>query len=43
MCQCPPLGTIWVYTVIQLDLLYAVLALGVVAGYVKWEGLHIIL
>ncbi|KIM90705.1 hypothetical protein PILCRDRAFT_59483 [Piloderma croceum F 1598] len=39
MQQCPPLATIWVYTIVQLDLLPAVVGLTVVAGWVKWQGL----
>ncbi|KAI5124841.1 hypothetical protein M0805_007275 [Coniferiporia weirii] len=42
MKQCPPLGTIWIYTVAQLDLLPAVVALASVAGFVKWKDLKII-
>jgi len=43
MRQCPPLGTMWVYTIIQLDLVKAVAALVAVAAYVQWAGLKIIL
>ncbi|KLO16322.1 hypothetical protein SCHPADRAFT_823341 [Schizopora paradoxa] len=43
MRQCPPLGTMWVYTVVQLELGKAVAALAAVAGYVQWTGLKIIL
>jgi len=43
MRQCPPLGTMWVYTVVQLDLIKAVAALAAVAAYVQWAGLKIIL
>ncbi|KAH8118438.1 hypothetical protein DFH11DRAFT_672326 [Phellopilus nigrolimitatus] len=42
MRQCPPLGTIWIYTVAQLDLAPAVAALGTVAAFVKWKDLNII-
>jgi len=42
MQQCPPLGTIWVYTVLQLDLGPAVLALSAVAFWVWWTGARII-
>ncbi len=41
--KCPPLGTMWVYTIIQLDLVKAVAALVAVAAYVQWAGLKIIL
>ncbi|EJD01340.1 uncharacterized protein FOMMEDRAFT_30051 [Fomitiporia mediterranea MF3/22] len=40
--QCAPLGTIWVYTVAQLNLIPAVAALAVVAAYVKWKELKIV-
>ncbi|KAG7449271.1 uncharacterized protein BT62DRAFT_888232 [Guyanagaster necrorhizus] len=39
MKQCPPLATIWVYTIFQLDLGPAVLNLIGVAAYVWWKGL----
>ncbi|KAF8505589.1 hypothetical protein F5888DRAFT_1604594 [Russula emetica] len=42
MQQCPPLGTIWVYTVLQLDLGPAVLALSAVAFWVWWTGAQIV-
>lgn len=42
MKQAPPLGTIWVYTIAQIDLLPAVVALGLVGGYVKWNDYKII-
>jgi len=39
MQQCPPLATIWVYIIVQLDLLPAVVGLAIVVGWVKWQGL----
>jgi len=42
MRQTPPLGTLWVYAIWQLDLLPAVLGLGIVFGWVKWTGMKII-
>ncbi|KAF8484947.1 hypothetical protein DFH94DRAFT_624346 [Russula ochroleuca] len=42
MQQCPPLGTIWVYTVLQLDLGPAVTALSAVALWVWWTGTRIV-
>ncbi|SJL01939.1 uncharacterized protein ARMOST_05263 [Armillaria ostoyae] len=39
MKQCPPLATIWVYTIFQLDLGPAVLNLAFVVAYVWWKGL----
>ncbi|KAG8923497.1 hypothetical protein FRC02_011103 [Tulasnella sp. 418] len=41
MQQCPPLGTLWIYTIVQLDLLPAVLSLGVVFGGVRYLNLQI--
>ncbi|KAI0003070.1 hypothetical protein BJV74DRAFT_815258 [Russula compacta] len=42
MQQCPPLGTIWVYTILQLDLGPAVLALSAVALWVWWTGARLV-
>ncbi|KAI9512167.1 hypothetical protein F5148DRAFT_973819 [Russula earlei] len=42
MRQCPPLGTIWVYTVVQLDLGPAVMALSAVALWVWWTGARLV-
>ncbi|KAG5644063.1 hypothetical protein DXG03_009153 [Asterophora parasitica] len=41
MRQCPPLATAWVYAVVRLDLLPAVLNLGAVGTYVWWEALSL--
>ena len=41
-CKCASLGTVWVYSIVYLDLLPAVGALAVVAAYVKWKDLKII-
>jgi len=41
MQQCPPLATAWVYTIVQLDLLPAVLSLGVIGMYVWWQELNL--
>ncbi|KAK7061648.1 hypothetical protein R3P38DRAFT_2830722 [Favolaschia claudopus] len=41
MRQCPPLITLWVYTVIQLDLGFAVLNLILVALFVWWKELDL--
>lgn len=43
MEQCPPLATLWVYTIIQLDLIPAVSSLCAVAAYVWWFELRILL
>jgi len=40
--QCPPLGTIWVYTILQLDLGPAVMALAAVAAWVWWSGAQLV-
>ncbi|KAI0254375.1 hypothetical protein BJV78DRAFT_72840 [Lactifluus subvellereus] len=42
MQQCPPLATIWVYTIVQLDLGPAVLALSVVGLWVWWTGARLV-
>ncbi|KIK06781.1 hypothetical protein K443DRAFT_2908 [Laccaria amethystina LaAM-08-1] len=39
--QCPPLATIWIYTIVQLDLGPAVAALTMTAGFVWWKGLKL--
>jgi len=39
MQQCAPLATVWVYTVVQLDLGPAVLSLFACYGFMKWKGL----
>jgi len=41
MKQCPPLVTVWIYTILQLDLGPAVLSLCTVASFVWWKGLEI--
>jgi hypothetical protein len=41
MSQCPPLATIWIYTIIQLELFPAFLNLVVVGGFVWWKDLKI--
>jgi hypothetical protein len=38
----PALGTLWVWSIVQLDLLPAVISLVGVAAYVRWKGLNII-
>ncbi|PVG04472.1 hypothetical protein CPB86DRAFT_748068 [Serendipita vermifera] len=40
--QCPPLGVIWIYTIVQLPLTYACAALALVYGYVRYYNLKII-
>ncbi|KAK0206498.1 hypothetical protein DFS33DRAFT_1255526 [Desarmillaria ectypa] len=39
MKQCPPLATIWVYTIFQLNLGPAVVNLAIVVAFVWWKGL----
>lgn len=41
MRQCPPLATIWVYTIVQLDLGPAVLSLVVTGVFVWYKGLKL--
>ncbi|KAJ7179909.1 hypothetical protein C8R43DRAFT_971072 [Mycena crocata] len=41
MRQCPPLVTLWVYIVIQLDLGLAVLNLTLVGGFCWWKQLDL--
>ncbi|KAK0193648.1 hypothetical protein F5146DRAFT_392328 [Armillaria mellea] len=40
--QVPPLGTLWIYTIVQLELGLAALNLTTVAAYVWWKGLQIL-
>jgi len=42
MQQCPPLATVWIYTVVQLDLVAAVVSLLIVGGFVWWNRLKIL-
>jgi len=42
MKQCPPLATIWIYTIIQLELIPAFLNLVVVGVFVWWKDLKIL-
>lgn len=39
--QCPPLITIWIYTVVQLDLGAAVLSLSLVGCFVWWQDIRV--
>ncbi|KAF7301344.1 hypothetical protein MIND_00699600 [Mycena indigotica] len=41
MKQTPPLITLWIYTVVQLDLGFAVSNLLAVAGFCWWKGLDV--
>ncbi|KAF8165427.1 hypothetical protein B0H34DRAFT_689146 [Crassisporium funariophilum] len=41
MSQCPPMATVWVYTIVQLDLGPAVVSLATVGMFVWWKGLQI--
>jgi len=42
MKQCPPLATLWIYTVVQLDLVPAVLSLLVTGAFVWWKELKVL-
>jgi hypothetical protein len=41
MKQSPPLATIWVYTIVQLELGAAFLNLVVVGGWLWWKGISL--
>ncbi|TFK43617.1 hypothetical protein BDQ12DRAFT_731612 [Crucibulum laeve] len=41
MRQCPPLATIWIYTIVQLELSPAVVSLLTTASFVWWKGLKL--
>ncbi|KZT74438.1 hypothetical protein DAEQUDRAFT_807568 [Daedalea quercina L-15889] len=43
MQQCPPLATVWVYTVLQLDLGPACLSLVVVGIWFRYSGMKLVL
>lgn len=42
MKLCPVLGTLWIWAIVQLELVYAVASLGAVAGYVWWCDLKLV-
>ncbi|PFH51439.1 hypothetical protein AMATHDRAFT_74986 [Amanita thiersii Skay4041] len=39
--QCPPLATLWIYTIVQLELGPAVLSLLTFGSFVWWKGLRL--
>jgi len=41
MQQVPPLATVWIYTIVQLDLGTAVASLAVIGAYVWWQDITI--
>jgi len=41
--QAPPLATLWIFSICQLDLILAVTSLVAVYGYKWWEGLKIVI
>lgn len=41
--QCPQFATIWLYTVIQLKLSFALLSLVLIGGWTWWTGLKLLL
>lgn len=41
MKQSPPLGTLWIFSVVRLDLLPACISLGIIAAYVKYTRLPV--
>lgn len=42
MRRCPILGSIWIWSIVQLDLPSALTSLAIVIAYVKYNGLSII-
>ncbi len=38
MKRCPPLGTLWVWAVIEMQLLFAAISVAVDVGYMWWKG-----
>lgn len=42
MRRCPMLGSIWIWSIVQLDLPSALVSLAVVVAYVKYNGLSVI-
>ncbi|KAL4075934.1 hypothetical protein J3A83DRAFT_4157339 [Scleroderma citrinum] len=43
MAQCPQSATIWLYTVLQLNLPLALLSLGLIGAWTWWSGLKLLL
>ncbi|WFC97070.1 hydroxyisourate hydrolase [Malassezia brasiliensis] len=41
--QTPALGTVWVYSIVKLDLVWACLSLALTFAYVSYAGLHLLL
>lgn len=41
--QTPALGTVWVYSIVKLDLVWACLSLVATFAYVSCAGLHLLL
>lgn len=41
--QTPALGTVWVYSIVKLDLAWACLSLVLTFAYVSYAGLHLLL
>lgn len=41
--QTPALGTVWVYSIVKLDLAWACLSLVATFAYVSYAGLHLLL
>ncbi|KAK6909697.1 hypothetical protein L486_00656 [Kwoniella mangroviensis CBS 10435] len=39
--EAPPMGTLWILTIVQLPLSRAVLALGLVGGWIWWKGMKL--
>jgi hypothetical protein len=42
MRRCPVLGTLWIWSIVQLDLVYALGSLLAVGLYTWWNGLKLV-
>lgn len=40
--RCPALGTLWVYSVVRMELVDAVISLLLVGAYVRWKSLKLV-
>lgn len=38
MKNAPGIGCLWIWSVVELDLLWAVPSLGICIGFLKWKG-----
>lgn len=42
MARTPALGTLWMFTIVRMDLLPACTSLAMVTAYVRWAGLQVL-